>query len=148
MNATMQQTQPHMTTTEKNEFDRWQLLFAQWGKRFQESAEAHDSDDSFVEETYGTLKENGFFSAAIPVSLGGGGLTHSEICELLRQLARHCSSSGLAASMHQHLLQAMLWKYERGQGGEKMLQKVSRTNSFSQHWSQGLVGVQWRNGAR
>ena len=42
----------------------------------------------------------------IPTELGGSGAAHSDICAALRVLAGYCSSTALAASMHQHLVAA------------------------------------------
>jgi alkylation response protein AidB-like acyl-CoA dehydrogenase len=71
------------------------------------------------------LKEHGFFKAIIPEELGGGDITHSDMCEILQFLAQYCGSTALALSMHQHLLSANVWKYRQGQGMEEMLKKVA-----------------------
>lgn len=95
------------------------------GKDFESKAEQSDSNDSFVTENYSALKEHGFFKAIIPEELGGSGITHSDMCEILRVLAQYCGSTALALSMHQHLLSANVWKYKQGQGMEEMLKKVA-----------------------
>ncbi len=89
-----------------------------------ERAALHDAQGSFVAESYAELKEAGFFAAAAPAELGGGGLSHSEMCEVLRVLAYHCPSTALALAMHQHLVAANVYKYLRGQPGEALLRKV------------------------
>jgi alkylation response protein AidB-like acyl-CoA dehydrogenase len=73
-----------------------------------------DSSDAFVAESYPALKEHKVFSAMIPEELGGGGRRHSEMCAFLRALARHCSSTALALSMHQHLVAAQVWNHRHG----------------------------------
>ncbi|HEY6435105.1 MAG TPA: acyl-CoA dehydrogenase family protein, partial [Ignavibacteriaceae bacterium] len=85
------------------------------GKDFAARAEEYDNNDQFVTENYYALKENGFLSVAIPEELGGGGISHSEMCDILRTLAQYCSSTALALSMHQHLLAANIWKFKQGQ---------------------------------
>jgi alkylation response protein AidB-like acyl-CoA dehydrogenase len=95
------------------------------GKDFESRAELYDTNDSFVSENYSALKEHGFFKAIIPEELGGSGVTHSEMCDILRVLAQYCGSTALALSMHQHLLSANVWKYKQGQGMEEMLKKVA-----------------------
>src|SRR5690606_27519504 len=67
-------------------------------------AEAHDRDDSFVEEGFAALKREGFFTALVPADLGGGGATNATTCEAIRVIARACSSTALAFSMHCHLV--------------------------------------------
>ena len=86
----------------------------------------HDADDSFVAENYAALKQRGFFSAHVPSELGGGGATHAELAAVLRELARHCSSTALAFSMHSHLVAAATWRWNNGdQGGESFLKRVA-----------------------
>jgi alkylation response protein AidB-like acyl-CoA dehydrogenase len=64
-------------------------------------------------------------AAVVPAELGGGGVSHREMCEMLRTLAQYCSSTALALSMHQHLVAATVWKYRRGQGGDALLKSVA-----------------------
>lgn len=103
--------------------DRVQSL----GKEFARRAGEHDRDGSFVTENYEDLKRHRFFAAAIPAELGGGGVPHSAMCDILRTMARSCGSTALAFSMHQHLLAATIWKYRQGQGGMEMLKRVAET---------------------
>lgn len=95
------------------------------GPVFADRAAAHDLEGSFVEANYADLKRHDFFSAGVPSELGGAGLSHAELCELLRKLAHHCGSTALALSMHQHLVAAAVWRYRRGQPGEALLRKVA-----------------------
>ncbi len=103
----------------------WVELAHQLGKDFESRASQYDRDDRFVTENYSALKERDFFKAIIPEELGGNGVLHSEMCNILRILAQYCSSTSLALSMHQHLLSANVWKYKQGQGMEEMLKKVA-----------------------
>jgi alkylation response protein AidB-like acyl-CoA dehydrogenase len=105
--------------------NRWIEIVHKLGKDFESRAEKYDREDLFVSENYISLKENGFFTALIPKELGGSGVTHSEMCDILRTLAQYCSSTALALSMHQHLLAANVWKYKQGQGAEEMLRNVA-----------------------
>lgn len=95
------------------------------GKTFAERAVQYDQDGRFVEENYQDLKENRFFAALVPEEFGGGGVLHSEMCNILRILAQSCSSTALALSMHQHLVAATVWKCKKGQGGEPLLKMVA-----------------------
>jgi alkylation response protein AidB-like acyl-CoA dehydrogenase len=103
----------------------WLEQVHELGRDFAKRAAEHDEDDSFVSENYAALKERGFFGAMVPEKFGGGGVSHSEMCEILRTLAHHCSSTALAHSMHQHLVAMALWKFNHGQGGEPMLRNVA-----------------------
>ena len=109
----------------KQTTQEWLNQVHELGPDFESRAADHDSDDSFVSENYAALKEHGFFAAAIPEELGGGGVSHSAMCELLRTMAQYCSSTALAHSMHQHLVAANIWKYRHGQGGAEMLKGVA-----------------------
>lgn len=95
------------------------------GPDLSNNSEQPDKEALFVEDNYQMLKERGFMKAMIPESLGGHGVTHKEMCELLEELAGYCPSTGLALAMHQHLLAAAIWKYRKGDGGEEMLLKVA-----------------------
>lgn len=103
----------------------WLTQIHALGRDFETRAAEHDRDGSFVSENYAALKEQGFLAAAIPEELGGGGVSHSAMCGLLRILAQYCSSTALAQSMHQHLLAATLWKHRHGQGGAEVLRGVA-----------------------
>lgn len=96
------------------------------GQAFAERAAKHDADASFVAENYKDLKENRFFSLAVPELLGGGNAGFGETCRVLRELGRHCPSTALALSMHTHLVAANVWKFVNGKpGAEGMLKKVA-----------------------
>lgn len=104
---------------------KWMDLVHELGKEFEKRAAEHDRDDTFVKENYAALKEHRFFAAMIPEELGGGGVSHADMCGILRVLAQYCGSTALALSMHQHLLAANIWKYKQGQGGADMLKNVA-----------------------
>ena len=100
-------------------------LAEQLGLRFAERAARHDADGTFVHENYDDLKAHKFFSAGVPAELGGGGLSHAELCEVIRILGRHCGSTALAYSMHSHLVAATVWKYCQGKPAEKLLRAIA-----------------------
>jgi alkylation response protein AidB-like acyl-CoA dehydrogenase len=103
----------------------WIALVEHLGVQFRARADEHDRGDSFVRENYKELKEHRFFGVGIPKELGGEGMPHSTVCDILRVMAHYCSSTALAHSMHQHLVGANIWKYKKGQGAEQMLRMVA-----------------------
>lgn len=105
-------------------FDRWIDIIHEIGEDFEKRAEESDRNETFVNENYTVLKDKGFICAAIPEELGGGGVPHSVMCDILSTIAQYCGSTALALSMHQHLIAATIWKYKQGQGGEALLKKV------------------------
>ena len=87
------------------------------GPRLAEHSARHDLDGTFVVEAYDALRDAGLLTAAVPVELGGGGATITELTALQRELAHHCGASALASSMHQHVVAFTAWRYRRGMPG-------------------------------
>jgi alkylation response protein AidB-like acyl-CoA dehydrogenase len=104
----------------------WIELIQKLGKKFEKRAGESDQKGEFVFANYEELKKHKFFSAAIPLKYGGGGLSHVEMCNVIRIMAHYCSSTVLAFSMHQHLIAATLWKYKHKNEGALMLQNVAK----------------------
>lgn len=99
-----------MATTRTGSTD-WSRVIQELGTRFAERAAGHDADDSFVAENYAELRAHRVFSMGVPAELGGGGATHRELCEMLRVLARSCSSTALALAMHTHIVATTVWRW-------------------------------------
>jgi len=103
----------------------WPALVEQLGTDFSTRTAQHDEQDSFVAENYAALKAHGAFAAGVPGELGGGNASHAELCAMVRGLAAHCSSTGLAFSMHTHLVAAMAYLWRAGnKAPEPMLRRV------------------------
>jgi len=81
------------------------------GPTFAERASAADQNGAFVSDNYRDLKVKKLFSAGVPKDLGGGGATHAELCEMLREVGHYCPSTALALSMHTHLVAAAVWRH-------------------------------------
>jgi alkylation response protein AidB-like acyl-CoA dehydrogenase len=112
-----------MTTATTSQTD-WLAVARDLGREFAPRAAAHDADDSFVAENYDILKAHRIFSAPVPQELGGGGASHAELCDFLRELAQSCGSTSLALSMHMHLLAATVWRWRQGHPVEPLLKRV------------------------
>ena len=95
------------------------------GPGFREHSAAHDREGSFVFDNYQELKSRKLLSAGVPSELGGGGASHGELCQVLRELAHFCGSTALALSMHTHLVATAVFRYKHGQPGEALLRKVA-----------------------
>ncbi|HEU5075132.1 MAG TPA: acyl-CoA dehydrogenase family protein [Polyangiaceae bacterium] len=95
------------------------------GSAFAETAKAADRERRFVAENYSALADAGILGALVPSELGGGGASHGDVCELLRELAHFCPSTALALSMHQHLVAATVWRYLHQMPGEALLRRVA-----------------------
>ncbi|WP_165497164.1 acyl-CoA dehydrogenase family protein [Rhodococcus sp. ABRD24] len=73
-----------------------------------------DGEGRFPREAVDGLCHQGVLGSAVPVHLGGGGASMSEICELVRILGRHCASTAMVLAIHQ----AMVFAISRhGSGG-------------------------------
>ena len=92
----------------------WQQLAAELGEKLSENANDNDANNRFVAENYQLLQEHGFFKIAIPAELGGGGATYAEVCDVVRELGRHCGSTALSYSMHTHPVALNVFKHLRG----------------------------------
>jgi acyl-CoA dehydrogenase len=104
----------------------WAALAAELGQDFASRAADHDRDDSFVAENYAILKARGALAAGVPAELGGGGASPADLCAMIRELARHCGSTGLAFSMHTHLIGTLAYVWRSGnKGPEPMLRRVA-----------------------
>ncbi|MFO1478353.1 MAG: acyl-CoA dehydrogenase family protein [Verrucomicrobiota bacterium] len=113
------------STLGKPSLKQWLDKTHELGRAFESRSEAHDASGSFAVENCAALKEHGFFGAQVPATFGGGGVSHSEMCDIVRTLAQYCSSTALAHSMHQHLVSTAIWKFNHGQGGEPTLRNVA-----------------------
>jgi alkylation response protein AidB-like acyl-CoA dehydrogenase len=103
----------------------WLGVARELGPVFAARAATHDAADSFAVDNYQDLKQRRVFSAAVPGELGGGGATHAQLCEMLREFARHCGSTALALSMHTHVVVTLVWRYRQGLPAEPLLRRVA-----------------------
>jgi alkylation response protein AidB-like acyl-CoA dehydrogenase len=81
------------------------------GQEFAKRTVEMDETDTFVAENYAALKAAGLVEAGVPAELGGGGHSVDELAAMLRELARHCSSTALAFSMHTHQVAIPAWRW-------------------------------------
>ena len=86
----------------------------QLGQLFAERAADHDAENTFVADNYQAMKEAKLFSAIIPSECNGGGASFSEVCSIIRELAKNCGSTGLAYAMHTHPVALNVFKFHRG----------------------------------
>ncbi|WP_116998175.1 acyl-CoA dehydrogenase family protein [Desertimonas flava] len=117
------------TTTLSNSITRPADL-ASWaeelGKIAGAAAARHDQDGSWIDDSFDALRSRGYLALAVPSELGGMGATLSEIAGVQRILGRHCGSTALAMSMHQHVTAFTAWRYRRDlAGAEATLRRVA-----------------------
>lgn len=104
----------------------WVAVARTLGAKFAERASIVDEEDRFVAENYADLKSCGLVAAGVPAELGGGNATHAALCEVVRELARHCASTALAFSMHTHQVMTNAWRWRHTKAPvEGLLKRVS-----------------------
>jgi alkylation response protein AidB-like acyl-CoA dehydrogenase len=90
------------------------------------NAARYDRDGSWVEESFAAVRDAGLLRIAVPTELGGDGATIRQVAMVQRELARHCGSTALASSMHQHVTCFTAWRHRRGlPGAEATLRKIA-----------------------
>jgi alkylation response protein AidB-like acyl-CoA dehydrogenase len=117
---------PTAPNKEQTPIGPWVEVARRLGPGFASRAPEHDAADTFVAENYRELKEHRVFAAGVPAELGGGGASHSELCALIREIARFCGSTALALSMHTHLLATTVYRWRQGQPAAPLLERVAR----------------------
>jgi alkylation response protein AidB-like acyl-CoA dehydrogenase len=103
----------------------WRAAARELGPGFAARSQTYDATDTFVAENYLELKAYAAFSAGVPLELGGGGATHAELCDLIRELAHSCGSTALALSMHTHLVATVVWRRLQGQPVDPLLRRIA-----------------------
>jgi len=105
--------------------NRFIAIVHELGPTFAARSADADREGRFVGDNYRALKDHKLLSAGVPTDLGGGGATHAELCDMLRELAHYCPSTSLALSMHTHLVASSVWRNLHGQPAAPLLQKVA-----------------------
>jgi alkylation response protein AidB-like acyl-CoA dehydrogenase len=85
-------------------------------------------DDAFVADNFALLKSSGLIEAGVPVELGGNGADVDQLAAMLRTLAYHCGSTGLAFSMHTHqvAIPAWRWTHQGAKPVEALLRRIAK----------------------
>ena len=99
---------------ESEERQGWADITRQLAQKFGHRASAYDDEGRFVQQNYADLRDCKLFSAGIPAELGGGGARYEELCQIIRELGRHCGSTGLSYAMHSHPVGVNVLKYRNG----------------------------------
>lgn len=90
----------------------WRAILDEIGPRIAAEGRRCDQSNEFAAANFEVLRERGFLSLAVPIELGGQGLTRTETATALRTLARYCPSTALALAMHTHVVAAAAWRWK------------------------------------
>lgn len=93
----------------------WRGTLAELGPRLASGETRSDATGSYVAGNMTLLREQNFLALAVPVELGGAGLSRIELAAVLRELGKHCSSTALAFAMHTHVVAAAAWRWKHQQ---------------------------------
>jgi alkylation response protein AidB-like acyl-CoA dehydrogenase len=98
------------------------------GPELARRANSVTDEDTYVADNVVLLKEAGLVEAGVPSELGGGGAEVDDLAAMLRSLAYHCGSTGLAFSMHTHqvAIPAWRWRHQKIAAVEPLLQRVAK----------------------
>lgn len=90
----------------------WRAQLAEIAPRLKQEELRADAANTFVGDNLELLRERGFLALAVPAELGGWGLSRTELTEMLRTMARHCSATALAFAMHTHPVALASWRWK------------------------------------
>ncbi|MBW4620770.1 MAG: acyl-CoA dehydrogenase family protein [Cyanosarcina radialis HA8281-LM2] len=107
----MLQTEPIIQPATRAKID-WLSLAESLGKEFAVKEVEADEGDLFVADNIARLKSSGLTAAGVPIELGGGGASFSDLCAVLRILGRYSSSTALVFSMHAHQVAIPTWRWQ------------------------------------
>lgn len=83
--------------------------------------------DEFVADNFEELRAGGMLAAGVPRELGGQGMELPELAEMLKTMARACSSTALAFSMHTHIIALAAWRWRHQKAPvAPLLERVAR----------------------
>jgi alkylation response protein AidB-like acyl-CoA dehydrogenase len=98
-------------------------MSARFGERVPQMADS----DAFVAANYDELRASGLLAAGVPRELGGQGMELPELAEMLKTMARSCSSTALAFSMHTHIVAVAAWRWRHQKAPTApLLERVAR----------------------
>ena len=102
------------------------------GPIFASRANEASDEDTYVADNFAMLKTSGLVEAGVPREFGGGGADVDELAAMLRILAYHCGSTGLAFSMHTHqvAIPAWRWTHQKALPVEPLLKRIAGERIF------------------
>jgi acyl-CoA dehydrogenase len=110
--------------TPTNTATDWTAVAREVGTELRGAVPAQDHSGEISATAFEKLRAAGITSALVPVECGGGGASHAEMGQVLRELGRHDPATAVTLSMHSHLLAAQVWRHRHGMDAEKMFRRV------------------------
>ncbi|MFI7667083.1 acyl-CoA dehydrogenase family protein [Nocardia sp. NPDC049526] len=103
----------------------WIALARQVGETLRADVAARDRTGDISVAAFDLLRASGLSAALVPIEFGGGGVSHREMGEILRELGRHDPSTAVAFAMHTHLVAAQVWRHNHGIDASAVFGKVA-----------------------
>jgi alkylation response protein AidB-like acyl-CoA dehydrogenase len=112
MTSTSATTAPADTAARRDAPPSESLLSDEMLARFAARAPRYDQENSFFSDDFDELRQVGYLRLAVPVELGGFGLTLAAVVREQRRLAYHAPATALAVNMHLYWtgVAADLWR--------------------------------------
>ncbi|TQM33503.1 alkylation response protein AidB-like acyl-CoA dehydrogenase [Nocardia bhagyanarayanae] len=107
-----------MTTTD------WIERARSVGETLRAEVAERDRSGEISAPAFDLLRDTGLSAALVPTEFGGGGATHRDMGEILRELGRHDPSTAVAFAMHAHLVATQVWRHKHGADATPLFQKV------------------------
>jgi acyl-CoA dehydrogenase len=112
-------------TTDETKQAGWGELAREVGHEINAGVAERDRSGELSRDAFERLRETGITGALVPSELGGGGASHAEMGQVLRELGRLDPSTAVSLSMHSHLVAAQVWRHKHGMDAEKILRRVA-----------------------
>ncbi len=112
------------TATDTDIVIAWAEVARDIGSELHAEAAARDRSGEISVDAFETLRASGITSALVPREFGGGGATHAEMGQVLRELGRRDPATAVTLSMHSHLLAAQVWRHHHGMDATAVFRKV------------------------
>jgi alkylation response protein AidB-like acyl-CoA dehydrogenase len=102
----------------------WTRIAREIGGTLESGASERDRLGEISTAAFETLRTTGITSALVPAEFGGGGVSHAEMGQILRELGRRDPSTAVTLSMHAHLVATQVWRHRHGMDAAAVFRKV------------------------
>ena len=102
----------------------WVATARRLGTDLEPGVADRDRDGAIAVAGFEQLRATGLSRALVPIEFGGGGASHEEMGDVLRELARYDPATAVAFSMHAHVLGAQVWRHHHGLDASAVFAKV------------------------
>ncbi|WP_405181348.1 acyl-CoA/acyl-ACP dehydrogenase [Nocardia sp. NBC_01377] len=103
----------------------WTASARRIGENLRPGVAERDRTGEIDAAAFDRLREAGLAAALVPIEFGGGGATHREAGEILRELGRHDPSTAVTFAMHSHLVATQVWRHNHGADATPVFRKVA-----------------------